>query len=68
MRSDLGGAGSRHGDMARRATHRGSDVRQGTRDVVKPDLWPAKPTGPHGWLREITLRWRWRKLGNITEL
>jgi len=55
-------------NMVRRATHRGSDVRLDTGDILRPDAWPRKPVDPSLWTWQSTHKWRWQSPGHITEL
>eukprot|EP00973_Karenia_brevis_P023517 3238433-Karenia_brevis.AAC.1 len=55
-------------EMTRRATHRGSDVRLDTNDLMKPSAWPRRHIDPSRWEWKTVTTWQWTKPGHITEL
>ena len=54
--------------MCRRVTHRGSDVRLDTNQLIRPDVWPRQPTDPSRWTWKLLHSWKWEHSGPITEL
>ena len=43
--------------LCRRVSHRGSDVRLNTGQLMRPDVWPRQPTDPS--------RWTWKQLHSL---
>ena len=52
----------------RRVTHRGSDVRLDSSQLMRPDVWPRQPTDPSRWTWKLLRSWKWEHGGHITEL
>ena len=53
---------------ARRATHRGSDIRLDTGVLLRPDAWPRQPIDPSSWEWRTIVTWKWRNDQHITAL
>ena len=54
--------------MCRRVTHRGSDVRLDTNQLMKPDVWPRQPADPSRWTWKLQHSATWKHSSHITEL
>jgi len=50
-------------EMARRCTHRGSDVRLDTGDFLKPDVWPTWVIDLERWEWVTCMAWKWKEGG-----
>ena len=55
-------------EYARRATHRGSDIRLDTGVLLRPDAWPRQPIDPSSWEWRTAATWRWSEAQHITVL
>ncbi|CAK0904679.1 unnamed protein product, partial [Prorocentrum cordatum] len=55
-------------ELARRAEARGSDVRLGTFEAMRPDLWPRRPISVARWTWRATAIWEWKRPSHITDL
>ena len=55
-------------ELARRTETRGSDMRLGSFEAMRPDLWPRRPISVGQWSWRATAVWKWKRPSHITDL